>query len=91
MTIAVINLARSRDRRELIESTFARLGLGFEFFAGIDAWRGEHVRFFQYYETAVPERLFSTIVSRRDRLLRQPLPPMATMYGIARTPRDHGR
>jgi GR25 family glycosyltransferase involved in LPS biosynthesis len=32
MTIAVINLARSMDRRELIEATFSRLGLGFEFF-----------------------------------------------------------
>ena len=53
MTIAVINLARSKDRRELIEATFARLGLGFEFFAGIDAWRGEHVRFSQYNATAV--------------------------------------
>jgi glycosyl transferase, family 25 len=52
MTIAVINLARSRDRRELIEANFARLGLGFEFFTGIDAWRGEHVRFSQYNETA---------------------------------------
>src|SRR5579862_3215260 len=51
MTIAVINLARSKDRRELIEATFARLGLGFEFFAGIDAWRGEHVRFSQHIAT----------------------------------------
>jgi len=48
MTIAVINLARSRDRRELIEANFARLGLGFEFFAGVDAWRGEHVPFFHH-------------------------------------------
>ena len=53
MTIAVINLARSRDRRELIEASFSRLGLGFEFFAGIDAWRGEHVGFSQYNATAV--------------------------------------
>jgi glycosyl transferase, family 25 len=52
MTIAVINLARSRDRRELIEANFARLGLDFEFFRGIDAWRGEHVGFSQYNETA---------------------------------------
>jgi len=53
MTIAVINLARSRDRRELIEANFARLGLGFEFFAGIDAWRGEHVSLSQYDGSAV--------------------------------------
>jgi glycosyl transferase family 25 len=52
MRIAVINLARSRDRRELIEASFARLGLGFEFFAGIDAGRGEHMGFSQYNETA---------------------------------------
>jgi glycosyl transferase family 25 len=63
MTIAVINLARSTDRRELIESTFARLGLGFEFFAGIDAWRGEHVRFFQYYATAVPSDFFRPLAA----------------------------
>jgi len=53
MTIAVINLVRSRERRKLIKANFARLGLDFEFFAGVDAWRGEHVRFSQYNATAV--------------------------------------
>src|ERR1700689_529182 len=63
MTIAVINLARSTDRRELIESNFARLGLGFEFFAGIDAWRGEHVRFSKYYAAAAPSDFFRPLAA----------------------------
>jgi glycosyl transferase family 25 len=52
MKIAVINLARSKDRRKPIESNLARLGLTFEFFAGIDAWRGEHVGISRYNQTA---------------------------------------
>jgi glycosyl transferase family 25 len=56
MTIAVINLARSTDRRELIEANFARLGLGFEFFAGVDAWRGEHVPFSHHATAVGPDR-----------------------------------
>jgi len=37
MKIVVINLARSEDRRELVQSNLGRLGLKFEFFQGIDA------------------------------------------------------
>lgn len=50
MKVAVINLVRSKDRRKLIESNLARIGLTFEFFAGIDASRGEHVGITQYNE-----------------------------------------
>jgi glycosyl transferase family 25 len=63
MTIAVINLARSEDRRKLIEAGFARLGLGFEFFPGIDAWRGEHVRFSHYKASAVPSDFFRPLAA----------------------------
>src|SRR5947209_18328274 len=50
--IIVINLARSKDRRQLIESNLARLGLAFEFFTGVDAARGEHVALSRYNEIA---------------------------------------
>jgi glycosyl transferase family 25 len=56
MTIAVINLARSRNRRKLIQARFARLGLSFEFFAGIDGWRGEHVPFSHHATTVASDR-----------------------------------
>jgi glycosyl transferase family 25 len=62
MKIAVINLARSEDRRKLIQAGFVRLGLGFEFFPGIDAWRGEHVRFSQY-NARVPSDFFRPLAA----------------------------
>ncbi len=52
MKIVVINLVRSTDRRERIEANLARLGLGFEFFDGIDAGRGEHRGISRYTEAA---------------------------------------
>ncbi len=58
MKIAVINLARSTDRRELIKANLTRLGLGFEFFAGIDAWQGEHLDFSQHIAAEVPSDFF---------------------------------
>jgi glycosyl transferase family 25 len=48
MKIAVINLARSEDRRELVQSNIGRLGLKFEFFTGIDASLGQHVGVSRY-------------------------------------------
>ena len=50
MKVAVINLVRSGDRRERMESNLARIGLRFDFFAGIDARRGEHASVSQYNE-----------------------------------------
>ncbi len=52
MKIAVINLARSTDRRELMEANLARLGLAFEFFTGIDAQCGGHLGVSLYSEAA---------------------------------------
>ncbi|HTX39865.1 MAG TPA: glycosyltransferase family 25 protein [Bryobacteraceae bacterium] len=52
MRVAVINLVRSTDRREWIESNLARIGLTFEIFAGVDAFRGEHVGISRYNEAA---------------------------------------
>jgi glycosyl transferase family 25 len=51
LKITVINLARSKDRRELIQSNLTRLGLEFEFFTAIDASCGEHERISRYDET----------------------------------------
>lgn len=50
MKIAVINLARSKDRRELIEGNLARLGIAFDVFEGIDGCRGELAGISQYDE-----------------------------------------
>jgi glycosyl transferase, family 25 len=58
MRIAVINLARSKDRRELIQSNLARIGLAFELFAGIDGFRGEHVGISRYSEAAAWRDLY---------------------------------
>lgn len=50
MKIVVISLARSHDRRRLVESNFARLALPFEFFNGIDGARGEYLGISRYDE-----------------------------------------
>ncbi len=52
MRVAVINLVRSKDRREWMECNLARIGLRFEIFAGIDAFRGEHAGISRYNEAA---------------------------------------
>jgi glycosyl transferase family 25 len=52
MKIAVINLARSEDRRELVRSNLGRLGLKFEFFPGIDALLGQHIGISRYQASA---------------------------------------
>lgn len=52
MKIIVINLERSRERRELMRVNLERLGLDFEFFTGIDALRGEHLAVSRYSEKA---------------------------------------
>jgi|HubBroStandDraft_6_1064221.scaffolds.fasta_scaffold487633_2 glycosyl transferase family 25 len=52
MKIAVINLARSEDRRELVQSNLGRLGLKFEFFTGIDASLGQHIGISRYQPSA---------------------------------------
>jgi glycosyl transferase family 25 len=52
MKVAVINLVRSKDRRELIEANLARVGVTFELFAGIDACLGEHRGISRYNEAA---------------------------------------
>lgn len=52
MKIVVINLIRSQDRRRLMESNLGRLGLEFEFVAGIDASLGEHEFISRYDEEA---------------------------------------
>jgi len=52
MKIAVINLARSEDRRELAQSNLGRLGLKFEFFTGIDATLGQHIGISRYKASA---------------------------------------
>ena len=46
----VITLARSADRQKHMSGEFARVGLPFEFFNGVDGPRGEHLRFAQYDE-----------------------------------------
>jgi glycosyl transferase family 25 len=57
MRIFAINLARSKDRRQLITSNLERLGLQFEFFTGIDPSLGEHVGISRYLETAARRNL----------------------------------
>jgi GR25 family glycosyltransferase involved in LPS biosynthesis len=57
MRIVAINLARSKDRRQLITSNLERLGLKFEFFTGIDPSLGEHVGLCRYLETAARRNL----------------------------------
>lgn len=52
MKIAVINLVRSKDRRQLMERNLGRLGLEFEFFSGVDGSRGEHEAISRYDEEA---------------------------------------
>jgi glycosyl transferase family 25 len=58
MKVAVINLVRSKDRRELIEANLARIGVTFELFAGIDASLGEHVGISRYNEAAARRDLY---------------------------------
>jgi glycosyl transferase, family 25 len=49
--IVVINLERSRERRETMAANLGQLGLEFEFFTGVDGAKGEHHPISRYNQT----------------------------------------